>query len=654
MTKNDKNFCLFKDLSPLQLILLIIIKLYSTTSLRPEILIQLTKLIENKQSITETNELRIITNLKELCDYFNNEYFTSLLIDKVWEINSMEDLDNLVKSISELVIMKPSSISSTPTSKKFLNNSLYGIFITQVCTYFEILEYHASLCLYQSFIEFRKSTRDIIDIESNDTNLEDVLNNQLQKMGLKDQEYTSRSKNDLEDLINKQISILEQFGTPTPTYIKETMKLMTSPAIVGSTQSMSFNNIPSYSYLRYLENLSESNYNESIDSLHQYFDYMVSNNSKYFYHFALISKASLHQYFGEDQKAISTIEEAISIARENKDNSTLTYILSWFYNFMHNKPHLWKQQTLFNKSNEDQLLDFLIKKSSTINTSLYAINLGFETLQMMNNGQSISLYTGNMTKTLFTAVNDVKPTFIRCAEMASIVWDRVGVTVLSDVYNELAIEYSEKSSDSIRLKAKKLYQQFLRGDTTINLDSLILNVSDHSLYNAIQVRRLILQIHQYLNSNQTRKAKEIMEFLLDSEIKDLDLKNDILFLDIEIEMSIGNYSKALDKIVLFKNSNNYLTIKLSILKCQIFNKSGNTHRCLSLLIQSIQLSKKYGYKSLEIEATLLFFDTLEKSNMTDEINRLTDDIIPNIYSYGNQHYIKQASEILNKSLHNQK
>ena len=54
---------------------------------------------------------------------------------------------------------------------------------------------------------------------------------------------------------------------------------------------------------------------------------MVSNNSKYFYHFALISRASLHQYFGEDNKAMDAIEEAISVARENKDNSTLTYII---------------------------------------------------------------------------------------------------------------------------------------------------------------------------------------------------------------------------------------------------------------------------------------------------------------------------------------
>ncbi|KAI5965976.1 uncharacterized protein KGF55_001340 [Candida pseudojiufengensis] len=642
MTQNASNFCLFKNISPLQIIPLIIIKIYAENwNVTPNILIKLTKLVENKQSTTENNELQIISDLRELCDYLDDDDFSGQLIDVVWNISSLEELDEMLNSVKKLVVMKQPTTPST--TKQFLNNSLFGIFILQVITYFEMLDYHASLCLYQSLVEFRKSTRDIIETEPSEKSLEDVLNNQLIKLGLNNQIVTSRSKNDLEQLINKQISILEQFGTPTPPYIRQTMKIMTSPVIVGSTQSMSFNNIPSYSYLRYLESLSKSNYIESIDYLHQYFDYMVSNNSKYFYHFALISKASLHQYFGEDQKAINTIEEAISVARENKDNSTLTYILSWFYNFMHNKPHLWKQQTLFNKSNEDQLLDFLIKKSSSINISLYAINLGFETLQMMNNGQSINVYTGNMIKTLFTAINDMKPTFIRSCEMASTVWDRVGVAPMSDLYNELAIEYSENSLDSIRLKAKTLYQEFLKGDLTVNISGLSSETMDHSLYNDIQIRSLIVKIQSYLIQGQDRKAREIMDLLLDSEIKDLELKNNVLFLDIDIDIKVGNYSKALDKISTFEHCNNYLTIKLSILKCKIFDLSKNPHRALSLLTQCIQLSRKYGYKQLEIESTLLYFDTLQDSNLNDEILKLTDDIFPSVYNSEIQHFIDKIS-----------
>ena len=44
---------------------------------------------------------------------------------------------------------------------------------------------------------------------------------------------------------------------------------------------------------------------------------------------------------------MDAIEEAISVARENKDNSTLTYILSWLFNFMKNKPELWKIDKYF-------------------------------------------------------------------------------------------------------------------------------------------------------------------------------------------------------------------------------------------------------------------------------------------------------------------
>ena len=76
---------------------------------------------------------------------------------------------------------------------------------------------------------------------------------------------------------------METYGTPTPQYLKDIMMMMISPnSNVGRIQNIQFNNLPSYYYLRYLECLQILNYNEAFASLHQYFDYMVSNNSKYF------------------------------------------------------------------------------------------------------------------------------------------------------------------------------------------------------------------------------------------------------------------------------------------------------------------------------------------------------------------------------------
>lgn len=636
---------LFKDISPLQIVILIVIKIYSISNVAPNVLIKIARLIEHKHVVTwDNHSLNMLSDLSSLREYFNDEACFTQILRFLKQIHSIEDLDGVMKGFKEMVTDEKPTIE---IRKTFTPQSLFGAFIVQACILYELLEFRQLICLYQLLDQFRGTSLESQDTMEKDE-LQIALEAQLAKISINPSNKlpVSTTKLYLDQLINEQVTILETFGTPTPTSLKEVMRLMGSSR--GSIENIMFNQVPNYYYLLYLEKLAQLDYNGAVDSLHQYFDYMVSNNSKYFYHFALISKASLHQYFGEDQKAIDSIEEAVSVARENKDNATLTYILSWFYNFMHHKPHLWAQQSLFSKNSGNHLLDFIIKKSSGVNQLLLTVNLGFETLHMMNNLQPISTYAANLVKTMYVALNDLKSTFSRSADVASIVWDRIGIASLSEVYGEIALCYSENSSEHTTLEAKRLYRQFQKGINCeqVYLQILSLTPHDSSLKNAVRIQTLLMQIKLYLQQKRLRKAKEVLDFLICSKIKDISVRNELCLLDIEIDIEYGNYKSALGKINTMQHCDDYMKIKLNLLKCQIFDGSGAVP--LSLLVQVISLCKDYGYVSLLVEASVLLLRTLQKQGYDADVKRFADEVMPIAFTHGDESLKQSALEIVKK------
>lgn len=706
MTKDDIKLLLSEDLSPYKLTLLIVIHLYLCNELPIPQLITLTQLIENKQQPRPHNLLsthNIIHSLSQLCELFNDMNVTKQLLKCIWRINSIEQLENdyinnLIKRVKSVdLITLNITPGSTNSGKVLSSKSLFGSFILKICTSFNSLKFDESFLLFQAFQQFREPTRqryvelggDIINENNNlgddpDRDLFTRLNNNLIELGINNSislsslssptltstptstKIISVPKYDFQQLLDRQISLLETYGTPTPQYLKDIMMMMISPnSNVGRIQNIQFNNLPSYYYLRYLECLQISNYNEAFASLHQYFDYMVSNNSKYFYHFALISRASLHQYFGEDNKAMDAIEEAISVARENKDNSTLTYILSWLFNFMKNKPELWKNRQIFynnnnnNNNNESQLLDFLIKKSKQISLLLYSMSYNFKTLYLLNNGDYQSCIN-SLIKSIFIAINDdVKSTFIKSAELAAIVWSKLGEPILSEVYNEIAIELTDSTIDQISLFIRLNFLKFLQGNNNINetynqlqnMKNKVMITTDHSLYNAIQIRMLIILIKINLQKGKYNTSKEIINLLLDTDLKDLELKHEVLMLQVQLEMYLQNYSHALELLASMhttttttttSSSQIYLIIRLNLLKCKIFISSGNPYRVFTLLIQQIKIATKCGFGMIIIEAKLLLWKLLNDLKSFTDARKLGEEIMPQIFSLNQSEFIAIA------------
>lgn len=633
------------------------------------------------------------------------------LLQAAWNINSVESLDTYMKNTFSL-LLTPLAISVTELSyssvKKLISpRSFIGDFIQKIVTTFRLLHFDEEFLLYEALVEYREASRELFlslggeinhhvkssskpsprksridfshrkqktsnEMSESDDLLFNKLNAQLGEsldinIPVPSQAITELSvklipvpKHDMQALLDKQVNLLETYGTETPEFLRDIMSLMASPnSNTCMIQNANFNNLPSYYYLRYLENLHENDYHGAFQSLHQYFDYMVSKSSKYFYHFALISRASLHHYFGEDEKALDAIEEAISVARENKDNSTLTYILSWLFNFIRNKPELWQSQNFYQNSNELHLLDFLIKKSQTVSLLLYAMSYNFETAHLMNCCAPMNKYLESLLKAMYISINDEIPTFIKSAEMASTVWTRIGNPHLSQIYTDLASDCAKeigKLGDELSIEMRRNYLTYLRGDIEDayhNFKKLKVRAKkDRSLFKSVQIRSLIILVKTDLRKGRLKYAERIMETLISIDIQDSELKMELIYLNIEVQAALGNYSKALEIIsrnLLELNNqqmriqtNSHTIIRLNLLKCSIFNRAGAHSRAISLLIQQIQLGKKLGFTSITVEGMVLMVSVLNNMDAYEDAFDILSNYMPTILSVNNEEFICTA------------
>lgn len=129
MVKNEIKLLLTEDLSPYKLLLLILIQLYLNNKLPVPQLILLTQLIEKKQvlAIPGASPGVIINSLKDLCDIIKDEKTERILLDVVWNVRSVEDLENdhinqLMKCVKLGIITVN---SSSPEATKIVSSNPY-------------------------------------------------------------------------------------------------------------------------------------------------------------------------------------------------------------------------------------------------------------------------------------------------------------------------------------------------------------------------------------------------------------------------------------------------------------------------------------------------------------------------------------------------
>lgn len=598
----------------------------------------------------------MVPTVKDLLKLVDSADLRQLVSDRLWLIVTSEDLDAQIRSAFGSVVTD--QIYTTDNEFKINRYSIIGKYISLIYQAFKVLKFDEMAVLFDAFVQYRAPLSPPVsaNIKQNQNDpLFAKLKAHLVDLGIessKPEEVISVPKHDFEALISNQVYLLEKYGTPTPEKLKKVMELMSNPE-VGLIENSNFLNLPQYHYLQYLEALLVRDYHLALTSLHQYFDYMVANNSKHYYHYALILKALFHEDFGEDEQALDTIEEAILIARENKDNHALTYILLWLYNFMKNKPRLWLRQRFYNATNDQQLLEVLLKKLKK-EVSLHTVAYTYEAAQNMSKG-SLRDYMELLLKGIFVSLySTLSQPFFILANMATSVWSRVGYLAVAKVYSDLSQNAISCIKDAVDYNCHQLYLQYLSGDdeSALNgMDLLLKRFKDHSSFNRIQVRRLLLEIDVYLKRGRHKVARQMYQQLQASPIHDHELEVEIFIRGMSLLEAEGNYSQAVAQLTNKLNASvslsSYHKLKLQILKCRLFSATDNYAHGVTFLLQQIAAAKKHGFLGLMVEAVLILANNFTALGYHDDSYGLLCHIMPlanalNIHHLQSQGYLELA------------
>ncbi|VVT51283.1 uncharacterized protein SAPINGB_P003057 [Magnusiomyces paraingens] len=194
-------------------------------------------------------------------------------------------------------------------------------------------------------------------------------------------------------------------------------------------------------YIKYFKFIQENDYEQAFEYLHRFYDYTMHRHGRAHYHNALFTLATLHAEFESFEEALRAVSEAISVARENKDNMALTDIHFWLYNFISLHPQYKIPDFL---SSKDQMIQFLKAKSQDTSYSLYSLVLQHESLhQLINCGSLIQVFE-SLFKSFFISVtsNSVLPAFNYFTLEASI-WEKLGIFSIASTYNQISFTLSK-------------------------------------------------------------------------------------------------------------------------------------------------------------------------------------------------------------------
>lgn len=554
----------------------------------------------------------------------NIAFICRSILKDLWSLKSYDDFFTFLNSSSALLIDPPTELSvyinnfkHNPGYQKPLkglhSSSFFGNFISILSIGSYTMTFEEGIKVWNGFVDYRQESEQAwssfrgldssIDVSTSQTFQEGILPkckvvNDFSKTAV-------YSHFDLSSLFQSQVNVLQKQAVHTPRSVQN---------VIASLSQSDRSLLPSSYQVEYLNHWKRANYDESFDSLHRYFDYMMSNRRQYFYHYALSALASLHSSFGANKEALRAIDEAILVARENKDLDYLNYLLTWLLNFMISKPKLFVAST--DHPSRSETIQFLrMKTKETKNISLQALSFQFEVAVGLLEGDHMSLIVKNMIKNLYLILQfhdsgESNGIFINACQMFDTVWKRMGYPSLGNLYIQIAIDFArEKKSDFdlIILYIRKAYDMYFAGevDEAFNLlhsveesaskDSLIFKRWKLSLY--------LLEFYQCLNRCNYSKCsiiKDQMNGLFDI-IDDQELSNEIIYQNSLYNLKVGNIEEASKKIneqlLIMRDHqtlfNSYWFIRFQVLYCRVFVENTQyPERAISILLNAINLSRK--------------------------------------------------------------
>ncbi|CCE62775.1 hypothetical protein TPHA_0D01340 [Tetrapisispora phaffii CBS 4417] len=473
----------------------------------------------------------VYPTLIDLYEYLkNNNYEATFrkLMSMLLSINNFDSISYILNRIETECLVKTNKEARESKriykSKKVVKSSLLGIFITRSISRYAICEFDEKNRLWKNYQLFVKSFTELpiwktisgsiekydgfqkVDNNFNekDDSLVKFLDTMTTKIFTCNQLGTMISHNHFQSILNWEVYNVSQFHK-----------------IDKSKVDIIFNHLPLHDsakfptvhLLKYLIALEDYCYQDALTSLHNYFDYMLTQNADNYFHISLLGLGACYAYFHDCESAIKSYTEATKVAREYKDSTILNLIMLWIVEFIQEHPEYTNRfQVMIN-----QIVRYLKTSNENEASFIFGNAYKFETfLKMSKNDSSIEILESRFK---YAAIahqsvlnNNEMDQFLK---HSFIIWDYFGSKTLTELYRNM----SSKTSDSLSTKIANVFENSL-SDLTETLTVLRSIHSPNITYQQqmgiklIKIRYLLLteDYQQALDSLPTEKNTEFMDF----------------------------------------------------------------------------------------------------------------------------------------------
>ena len=263
--------------------------------------------------------------------------------------------------------------------------------------------------------------------------------------------------------------------------------------------------LPKVLIIRYFQHIHTNSYEGALDTLHNYFDYVLSQNVDSSFHISLLCLAAFHIHFHEPDMAVRCFEEAIKVAREQRDTTTLNLIIVWTIKFLEDNPEYSKE---FHVKIE-QITKFLKSNNDNVDSSIFENAYRFDSLfHLRMNDDMVALLESSYKYFAISLQSLKSDTGLSAAlEFRAQLWNELGFSSIADVYSK----HTDVTETEHLLNDGN--SKLATGDIE-NFQSLLdsLDCQDLSYDESIRLNRM--KIKFLAETNQIDSALDIVERLI--------------------------------------------------------------------------------------------------------------------------------------------
>jgi anaphase-promoting complex subunit 5 len=359
-------------------------------------------------------------------------------------------------------------------------------------------------------------------------------------------------------------------------------------------------------YLNFLDAWRAGDYASASDNLHRLSDYAMQTGEQVSYQYALLNLAVLQADFGAYAEALPAIQEAIAVARENKDTECLNCCMGWIYHFVRAFPS--QKKALGNcgiLGDEVEGLTFL--KSRAKDAEMWALLAGTlinEANLCLQRGDSLAGVFENIAKASHLNINKCSQLMAgQVLLMKGATYSRIGLTRLAWTCAQTFLHCHTAGGASMEELLKShcrtaglLVQRgrYAEADAILGrVPAEALRVVKIQTYWDFYAR--LLKVRRMLHRDDLDGAEYLVDRLRGQGLADVEMAVSLTLLDADLSMRRGDFGQALKLVEALARRRDQdeshdiiVQTRLLNLKARILVESGHPLKGFSIVMRAAQ------------------------------------------------------------------